>query len=397
MAEDRQFITPDSHKWMKRGPASTAVRAGDLLFVTGQAGLDGKGRPTAPGDVKAQASRAFEQIRDILREAGGSLADVVDVMSFHKDPRSMDPVFDVARKFFKADYPAWTALGMVGAPHPETEVVVRVIAHLGKGKKHCINPRSTGWMKELPMSAACRKGDYMFTSGLIASDNRGDVVAPSDHMAQARFCYDRLKDVMAAAGATFDDIVDMICFNQDARGMDPAVDTWCNETVEGLPIKQATSYTAIAMTGLYRLGHVGAYRAIADFSGGPRVAVNLPSVHWHDQRIAGASKQKSGRLIGISGQVASDGQQNIIARGDTASQARYCFSQIRGVLEKQGAGMDDIVEIISFHKDPRAWDIVMGVGEEIFDSRRGPAWTPIGCTGLYLEGYLHEIYAVAMV
>ena len=87
------------------------------------------------------------------------------------------------------------------------------------------------------------------------------------------------------------------------------------------------------MTGLHRMGQVGCYRAIADFSAGPRVVHNLSSIHWQDQRISGASRKMNGRLIGISGQVASDGQQNIIARGDVASQAHYCFGQIRGVLE----------------------------------------------------------------
>ena len=55
------------------------------------------------------------------------------------------------------------------------------------------------------------------------------------------------------------------------------------------------------------------------------------------------------------------------------------------------------VEITSFHKDPRAWRQVMQIGEEIWGKGKGPAWTPIGCTGLYLEGYQHEIYALAMV
>ena len=39
----------------------------------------------------------------------------------------------------------------------------------------------------------------------------------------------------------------------------------------------------------------------------------------------------------------------------------------------------------------------MQVGAEIWSKGKGPAWTPIGCTGLYLEGYQHEIYALAMV
>ena len=59
--------------------------------------------------------------------------------------------------------------------------------------------------------------------------------------------------------------------------------------------------------------------------------------------------------------------------------------------------MDNIVEVISFHKDPRAWEIVMEVGHEFFDREAGPAWTPVGTTGLFKEGFLHEIYAVAVV
>jgi enamine deaminase RidA (YjgF/YER057c/UK114 family) len=237
----------------------------------------------------------------------------------------------------------------------------------------------------------------MFVSGQLAADADGQVIAPSQHLAQARHAYARIEELLALAGGSTADVIDMICFNQDVRGMDASVDTWCNEVADGFAIENVNAYTAIATTGLYKLGQVGSYRAIADFSAGPRIATNLPSVHWHAQRISGATKKAGGRLIGISGQVASDGEQNIIAPGDTAAQARYCFGQIEGVLAKHGASLDNIVEITSFHKDPRAWEIVMAVGQELFPKERAPAWTPVGSTGLYLEGYLHEIYALAMI
>jgi enamine deaminase RidA (YjgF/YER057c/UK114 family) len=396
MSSDRVSLKSANSKWLKGTPSAAAVRAGDLLFVSGQAALDDAGRPIS-GTVKQQTKAAFGRIKSILKEAGGSLADVVDVMSFHKDMRQTGDVFDVALREFKADFPAWTALGMTGAQHPESDVVIRVIAHLGAGSKKCFTPRSLAWMRGLPMSGACRKGDYLFTSGLVSADSKGNVVSPGEHMAQARFCYDRLKEVLAAGGGGIENIVDMIAFNHDARGMDASVDAWCNGIIEGMPLGEVTSYTAIAMAGLLQQGQVGAYRAIADFSDGPRIAKNMPSVHWHKERIAGAAKMSGGRLIGISGQVASDGEKNIISRGDPASQARYCFSQISGVLEKHGASMDDIVEVISFHKDHRAWELVMEAGKDVFRPGHGPAWTPVGCTGLYLEGYLHEIYAIAMI
>ena len=234
MADDRTHLTPASEAWMSARPASAAVRAGDLVFLSGQASVTDDGRVTDPGDAEAQARNAFARTRAVLEEAGAGMDDVLDVMTFHKDPRTMDAVFAAGREAFAAPYPAWTALGMVGGHDPGIEVVVRVIAHAGSGEKEAVSPAGFGWMQGLPLSPACRKGDYLFTSGIVGADDAGAVVAPADHMAQARFCYDRLKDVMRAAGGSLDDIVDMICFNHDARGMDAAVDTWCNETVAGI-------------------------------------------------------------------------------------------------------------------------------------------------------------------
>jgi len=397
MATDRTFLTPDANAWCRDMPASSAVRCGDLLFVAGQVGADARLRPQAKGDLRRQARNAFARIAEILAEAGGSMDDVLDVMAFVKDPRDMDAVLAVGAEHFKADFPAWTVLGMVGSYRPELLVSIRVIAHLGPGPKTCVTPHMLSWMNGLPMSAAAGKGKYLFTSGLVAADRRGRAVSPGDHFAQARYVYDRLKEVMAAAESSIDDIVDMIAFNHDVRGMDAAVDTWCNEVVPDLAVDQATSYTSIAMTGLWRMGMVGAYRAIADRSAGPRIAHNLPSIHWNGQRITGAARKTGGRLIGISGQVASDGNRNIIGPGDPAAQASYCFSQIQGLLEKHGAGLEHVVEITSFHKDVRAWEVVMDVARDLFPAGRGPAWTPVGCTGLYLEGYQHEIHALAML
>ena len=67
------------------------------------------------------------------------------------------------------------------------------------------------------------------------------------------------------------------------------------------------------------------------------------------------------------------------------------------LLEKHGAGLEHLVEVTSFHKDVRDWETVMAAAADIFPPGAGPAWTPVGCTGLYLEGYQHEIYALAML
>ena len=89
-----------------------------------------------------------------------------------------------------------------------------------------------------------------------------------------------------------------------------------------------------------------------------------------------------------------DGQ--IVTPGDPVSQARYAFNRIGEVVEMAGGTMDSVVDLISFHKDPRDIEAVMEVAREYF-SGDPPAWTAIGYPGGYFEGHLHEILARAWI
>lgn len=397
MALQKICYKPKNLQWYDTLPACAAVKVGDLLFISGQVALDGEFRCVAPGDPKAQAEYAFERIGELVEGAGGSMDDVVDIMSFHRDARDMDTVFEVGRRYFKTDYPAWTALGMTGSYCSAVEVSIGAIAHLGDDEKHCYTPDTLAWLRDLPMSGGCRKGEVLFVSGQVGADAEGRVIAPGDHAAQARYAYDRIKEIVHMAGGTMDDVIDLLAFHQDARGMDAAVAVWLAEVMADTPVDAATAVTTIGTPGLYKLGMLGSYRAIADFSPGPRLAKTPPSIWWHELAISGGTKKEGGRLVAISGEVASDGEGNIVHPGDTAAQARYAFDRIEEVLEAFGGSMEHVVQVMSFHKDPRAWEVVMKVGEDYFVKDEGPAWTPVGTTGLYKEGYLHEIYALAMV
>ena len=94
--------------------------------------------------------------------------------------------------------------------------------------------------------------------------------------------------------------------------------------------------------------------------------------------------------------MASDAEGNVTTPGDTLAQAHYAFRRIREVVELHGSSMDRVVEITSFHKDPRAWEVVMEAGRTYFEPGHEPAWTPVAVTGLWNPGYLHEIYALAV-
>jgi enamine deaminase RidA (YjgF/YER057c/UK114 family) len=396
MTLEKTSYSMPSLPWYEDLPASAAVRAGDLVFIAGQTGLDASGEQTGRGDAGAQARTAFERIQELLELAGGSMDDVVDLMSFHHDVREIDAVFDAARDYFAGDYPAWTPVGMLGSHRADILVSIRAIAHLGEGSKACYTPDTLKWWRDLPISAGCKKGEYVFVSGQVAADADGNLTTPADHAAQARFALNRIEEIVGHFGGSRDDVIDLLSFHQDARGMVPAGDVQ-EAAFADIPLAEAPAWTAIGVPGLYRLGMLASWRAIADLSPGKRVAMTPASIWWKIFPISGGTKKEGGSLVAISGEVASDGDGLVTTPGDTARQARYAFNRIREVLEMFGASMENVVEITSFHKDPRAWEIVMDVGRDYFDVAGGPAWTPVGTTGLWNEGYLHEIYALAVV
>ena len=73
------------------------------------------------------------------------------------------------------------------------------------------------------------------------------------------------------------------------------------------------------------------------------------------------------------------------------------LTEIKDVVEGFGASMDNVLGLLSFHKDQRAWEAAMEVGREFFPVDAGPAWTAVAMPALWMEGYLHEIAAIAVV
>src|SRR5262245_26183183 len=101
----RQAISsPDAAKPV--GPYSAALRAGDLLFVSGQVPLDPASGTMVEGDIAAQTRRALENVGLLLRAAGLSYANVVRTTVFLADMNDFKAMNEVYSTFFVEPYPA---------------------------------------------------------------------------------------------------------------------------------------------------------------------------------------------------------------------------------------------------------------------------------------------------
>lgn len=103
---------------------------------------------------------------------------------------------------------------------------------------------------------------------------------------------------------------------------------------------------------------------------------------------------RSGDLLFVSGQVGSrvDGSPE----PDFEAQVRLAFANLEATLKAGGAGLDDIVDLTTFHTDPEnQFDTVLAVKAEIFPEAPYPNWTAIGVN--WLAGFDFEIKVIARI
>lgn len=110
---------------------SQAIRAGDLLFVSGQAGYDDAGQ-IVEGGFNVQAAQAFSNLERALRAGGASLSDVVKVTIFVTDMATNFPsVVEHRRQHFTSPYPADSIVEVSSLYTPEAQIEIEAIAVLG--------------------------------------------------------------------------------------------------------------------------------------------------------------------------------------------------------------------------------------------------------------------------
>jgi len=377
-------------------PVSPVVRIGDLLFTGGQVVLDGRGAVAV--DLAEQAHALFRRFEDILNQAGGGLCDIVGMVSFHPDARDIETVFDIAREYFPGEFPAWTPVGYLGCQHRGARLMIRAIAHLGKEPKQCFMPDTQAWLRKYPVSAACKKGPLVFISGQTAADQDGHFAHPLDHVAQARIAYERMLEVLDQAGGRVTDLLDFTSFHFDIRGAAATFEEVYMPKVMGkIHCNQAAVTSHVGCAGLLKTEMLAAYTAIADLSPGARVGSTPDSIWWKDiYPIAGAAKKAEGKLVAVAGQVASASDGSPMFVGDSVGQVRFIFEAMRETLAGFGLSMGHVAEITAFQKDPRHWETVMDVAQDFFDMSAPPAFSFPAMTGLWFEGFRHEISALAI-
>jgi enamine deaminase RidA (YjgF/YER057c/UK114 family) len=105
---------------------SQAVKVNNMIWVSGQVGINeqfetGKG-------IEEQTRMAFLNLKHVLEEAGASLADIVELVTYHINMNEMQQFSKIKTEFIPADYPAWTAVGVNELVLPGLLIEIRATA-----------------------------------------------------------------------------------------------------------------------------------------------------------------------------------------------------------------------------------------------------------------------------
>jgi 2-iminobutanoate/2-iminopropanoate deaminase len=114
------------------GPYSHAVRAGGLLFCSGQIPLDPASGELVGTTAGEQARQCLTNLGAVVAAAGAELADAVQVTVYLTDMSVFAEVNDVYATFFETEPPARVAIGVAALPKGAQVEVAAVVALPGE-------------------------------------------------------------------------------------------------------------------------------------------------------------------------------------------------------------------------------------------------------------------------
>ncbi len=113
------------------GPYAQAVAAGDLIFCSGQVGIDPGSGVLVPGGIAAETARVLENLAAVLRAAGLGLGDVVKTTVYLADLSELAAMNEVYGRYFRPPHPARATVQVAKLP-AGARVEIEAVAARGR-------------------------------------------------------------------------------------------------------------------------------------------------------------------------------------------------------------------------------------------------------------------------
>lgn len=98
------------------GPYSQAIEVNNMVFLSGQLPVEPSTGEFVQGGIKEQTAQSFENIKNILAQAGMTTANIVKTTVFLADMSLFAEMNEVYASNFSGDYPARSAFAVKSLP-----------------------------------------------------------------------------------------------------------------------------------------------------------------------------------------------------------------------------------------------------------------------------------------
>ncbi|MBL8205569.1 MAG: hypothetical protein JNM09_15140 [Blastocatellia bacterium] len=202
------FAQQSSKQIIKAGPDlnlpfSPAVRAGDLIYVSGTMATDPQGK-LVPGTIQEQTKHTLENIAQILKAAGVGLDRAASVHVYLKNASDFEAMNEVYRRFWPKAPPVRTTI-VAGLVLPDALIEISLVALRNGAERKVILP--AGWQPSPNYSYGIQSGDTLFLAGLVARDNKANTQMTGEVAVQTKQVMDNAAAILQAAGMTHADVV----------------------------------------------------------------------------------------------------------------------------------------------------------------------------------------------
>jgi enamine deaminase RidA (YjgF/YER057c/UK114 family) len=126
----REVRSPKVFKSTAPFSLATRTTGSKLLHISGQVAQGLDGQTVGKGDIEKQTVQVLENMKALVEQEGGSLADVARIVVYLTSRDHLPTVMEVRRRYFKEPYPATTAVVAAGLANPEWMIEIEGTAVL---------------------------------------------------------------------------------------------------------------------------------------------------------------------------------------------------------------------------------------------------------------------------
>ena len=388
---------------------SHGLRCGEMIFIGGQADIDGDARVTRPDDLESQTRIAMTGVLRILSGMEAEPSDLVKLTGFYvigdtADEKRILELMAESLRGITCPGPAVTLVPIETNCFDGLSIEIEAIAMRGQNGEKLA--RSASWIDDgsalpTPFSQAIKCGQMIFTSGQTAEDAGGSIPHFGSLAEQSHVVLNKLGRLLAGLGADLRDAVKANVFNVEPGDQEE----WKEAALirAGYYPEPGPAATGLSLTRLPQEGMMVRYDVVAmrglDGSRLPREGV-WPTGHWDwPVHLPYRHGVKVGDLIFLGGQVSLRPDASVIDPGDVKAQTHTAMKNIQKVLKEFGLDFEHLVKVNTFYAGSKGQEDLLQNASIRCNYYRdpGPVSTGIPFSYLAYKDMLIEIDCVAMV